>query len=105
VREQSYEGQTQSGMPVTAPKFNFYVRAHRRYGTVGPNVAFEHREGWDYVRIFLNWQKYEVPDEALADYRDDLKSAFGSAVDVSMREPRVPWRRWPAVSMRSSRQS
>jgi hypothetical protein len=90
VKEQSYGGQVQSHEPVTEAKFNFYVRARRLNGTAGPNVAFEHRQSWDFVRIFLNWQKYEVPDGALAAYQDDLKAAFGGAIDVSMREPRVP---------------
>ena len=90
VTQESYEGQTQSGHPVTVPKFNFYVRARRRNGTVEPNVAFEYRESWDFIRVFLNWQKYEVPDGALAAYQDDLKAALGSAIDVSMRELRVP---------------
>lgn len=58
----------QSWEPVTDPKFNFYVLARRRNGTVGPNVASKYRQGWDFVRVFLNWQKYEVPDGALAAY-------------------------------------
>jgi hypothetical protein len=90
VRQESHEGQIQSGEPVTVPTFNFYVRARRRNGTVGSNVAFEYRDGWGFVRVFLNWQKYEVSEKALSDFRSDLKAAFGSAVDVSMREPRVP---------------
>ena len=90
VRRESYEGQIQSGEPAMEPKFNFYGRARRLNGTAGPNVAFDHKQSWDFVRIFLNWQKYEVPEGALAAYQEDLKAAFGSAVDVSMREPRVP---------------
>ena len=44
VQQESYDGQVQSGEPVTAPKFNFYVRARRRNGTAGPNVAFEYEK-------------------------------------------------------------
>ena len=90
VRRESYEGQIQSGEPAMEPKFNFYGRARRLNGTAGPNVAFDHKQSWDFVRIFLNWQKHEVPGGALATYRDDLKAAFGNAIDVSMREPGVP---------------
>jgi len=90
VAQESYEGQIQSGEPVTVPKFNFYIRARRLNGTVGPNVAFEYRQGWDFVRVFLNWQKYEVSEEALAAYRSDLKAVFGGAIDVAVPEPSVP---------------
>jgi len=89
VTQESYGGQLQSGEPVTVPKFNFYVRARRLNGTVGPNVAFEYRQGWDFVRVFLNWQKYQVPEEALTAYRGDLNAAFGSAIDITAREPAV----------------
>ena len=90
VQQASYGGRVKSHEPTTVPKFNFYLWVRRRNGSAGPNVAFEYRQGWDFVRIFLSWQKYEVPDEALVAYRADLRVACGDAIDLSMREPGVP---------------
>ena len=90
AQSESYGGQIQSGAPATVPKFNFYVRARRRNGSVGPNVAWECRGDRDYVRIFLNWQKYEVSESLLASYRVALGAALGDDIDLTMREPTVP---------------
>jgi hypothetical protein len=90
AQSESYGGQVHSGAPATAPKFNFYVRARRRNGSVGPNVAWECRGDRDYVRIFLNWQKYEVSESVMASYREALSAALGGAIDLTMREPTVP---------------
>jgi hypothetical protein len=57
---------------------------------VGPNVAWEHREDKDHIRIFLNWQKYEVSESVMASYREALSAALGDAIDLTMREPTVP---------------
>jgi hypothetical protein len=90
ARRESYGGQIQSGEPAKVAKFNFYVRARRRNGSAGPNVLWEHREDRSYVRIFLNWQKYEVSEAVLASYREALGEALGGAIDLTLREPTVP---------------
>ena len=92
VKESSYGGQVQSSEPKATATFNFYVRVRRPNGKPGPNVELQYRDGWESVRLFLNWTQYRVPESALTAYRDDLKAVFGEAIEVSVPEPGVSLR-------------
>jgi len=90
VKQNSYGGQIHSGESTVAPTLNFYIRLRPLNGRPGPKVALQHRAGNRYVRLFLNWRKYEVSERAVDEYRDDLGAVFAGAVNTSLAEPTVP---------------
>jgi hypothetical protein len=72
-----------------SPAFNFYMRVLRPDGSPGAGVVLQQVDGTGRLRVFLNWQSYGVPQEALTALKDDLKALLGDAIDVDVPEPAV----------------
>ena len=90
VKQNSYGGQINSGESTVGPTLNFYIRLRLLNGRPGPRVALQYRAGNRDMRLFLNWRKYEVPERAVDEYRDDLGAVYGGAVNTSLSEPTIP---------------
>jgi hypothetical protein len=90
TKTESNGGQFQSTSPKVSAAFNFYVRVRHQSGPEKSNAAFQYVDGQDRLKLYLNWSAYDVPEDAMPAYRDDLAALFGDAIDVSVPEPSVP---------------
>ena len=92
AKQEGFNGRFQSDGPKISPAFGFYLRVRRPDGSEGGSQVFNCTDdGGNAILVYLNnWPASAVSREDLEAFKGDLRAVFGSAVNVNVKDVKIP---------------
>jgi hypothetical protein len=92
AKQEGFGGRFQSDGPKVSPAFGFYLRVRRPDGSEGGSQVFNCTDdGGNAIMVYLNnWPPSAVSQDDLEAFKADLRAVFGSAVNVALKDVRIP---------------